>query len=63
MELKKCPFCGSEAKLEKIPLANNKTKIKVSCTHCRCHTGVIEVITSEEQAISECIENWNRRTV
>lgn len=50
-ELKKCPFCGGEAKTEKYLLVY----WRVRCT--KCFTLQTEMVTSEKSAIAA----WNRR--
>lgn len=59
-ELKRCPFCGGEAKIYNI---NGKKQVR--CTVCRCRTPRMSrsdyfrkpVETNEELAIKA----WNRR--
>lgn len=63
MKIKECPFCDSEARIARIELTNKKVRVFIRCTRCGGHTPQVEVSTSEEQAIKECIENWNRRVV
>lgn len=63
MKIKECPFCGSDAKIARTKLTNKKVIVFIKCTRCSSHTPHVEVVTSEEQATKECIENWNRRAV
>lgn len=55
-ELKKCPFCGGEAKVEYFKSINNVEIVaaEVMCTKCRASSGTYR--TKEE-----AIEAWNRR--
>lgn len=52
-ELKKCPFCGGEAKLGIIEYRYENT---VECSQCNCLLD--NIYTSKEQAI----QAWNKRT-
>lgn len=49
IQLKKCPFCGGEAKFVKTSIAEY-----VQCTRCKAETGVIS-------SFAEAAEAWNRR--
>lgn len=51
-ELKKCPFCGGEAKIYK--LFDYISKYRVECTYC-------DMYTSAYATKEEAIEAWNRR--
>lgn len=53
-ELKRCPFCGGEAKEEIIPIEEYKTEVCViMCKECSCG------ISKMGKNITE--EAWNRR--
>ena len=70
-ELKRCPFCGSEVELEKIPLwyGNGRGykdcyKFEIRCKKCGCRVDQPEndsVYRSEEKAKNNAIKAWNRR--
>lgn len=47
--LKKCPFCGGEAKFVKTDIAEY-----VQCTRCKAKTGAIS-------SFEEAAKAWNRR--
>lgn len=77
MEIKKCPFCGSEAVIERICSAYElkPNSYHVICIHCQCASSAISATTymqykgkknytvTPEIAIKDSIEGWNRRTV
>ena len=58
-DLKKCPFCNSEAMIreskQKLILNEIVTCYSVICSHCHCETRFCK---TEEEAIS----NWNKRS-
>lgn len=70
-ELKPCPFCGNEVKVEKIPLwyGNGRGysgcyEFKIKCESCGCSVDQPEndsVYRSEEKARENAVEAWNRR--
>ena len=55
-ELKRCPFCGSEAKFKRYypPFFGKRRRSIVQCTSCRCNSG-------EWGRADKAIESWNRR--
>lgn len=54
-DLKHCPFCGSEAKLEYQYPPFGKRRISiVRCNRCRCNSG-------EWGRVDNAIKAWNRR--
>ena len=55
--LKPCPFCGSD----KLKVDNRKGTYSIRCNRCHARGWNINNIISEEDAISEAIELWNRR--
>lgn len=72
MELKPCPFCGSEPVTRIYPLHSLKGKSKVEIlVRCpECGTSKSITVTEEEKpltfndiyiAIEQCEELWNRR--
>ena len=55
-QLKRCPFCGSDAAIEVLQRAREKLpRYRIECKWCWCGTGWDYL--SEEMAI----EAWNRR--
>lgn len=70
MELKKCPFCGGEAYLEKSSRVYNKGKTEkaafVRCTNCMARTGKVMLsdyncTSHSREAEEKAVELWNRR--
>lgn len=65
VQLKKCPFCGSEAKIRHLGKVTDKTKlgIQVRCKCCECGTAPIYPLPylSYEQRKNIAIERWNKR--
>lgn len=66
MNLKECPFCGSEAKeepFEEEGLSSNFHPARVICKspHCRA---AIEIVSLKpfETNVKQAIERWNKRT-
>ena len=51
-ELKRCPFCGGEAKIDNTDLLG----VEVRCTVCPCDVGRYWFVTEEKAAAA-----WNRR--
>lgn len=76
IELKPCPFCGSEAHVVQIStcFSQNPTTIRnsyiISCSSGCCETKEcedeiirsIEGIEIKHDGVKEAIEAWNRRT-
>lgn len=64
-ELKRCPFCGNEAKVKCVGKGKNRTElgVKVECTYCECGTAVIYPVAfmGFEARKDLAIRNWNRR--
>ena len=54
-KLKPCPFCGGEAKLEKV-----SGFVVAKCGDCGAESGVVG-ISAEYCANDKAIEKWNRR--
>ena len=77
MEIKKCPFCGSEAVIEKHYSAFDlePNSYHVICIRCQCSSQSIVATTymqyrkkrnftvTPEIAIKDSSEFWNRRSV
>lgn len=66
IELKPCPFCGGEAKIESLPPDEQyeTTSYYISCYDCGSSTsfGYIYVDkTARECTKKETIDKWNRR--
>ena len=70
MELKKCPFCGGEAYLEKSARVYNKGKTEkaayVRRTSCFARTGKVMIsdygfTSHSKEAEEKAVELWNRR--
>lgn len=70
MELKKCPFCGGEAYLEKSSRVYNKGKTEraafVRCMSCMARTGKVMLsdyncTSHSREAEEKVVELWNRR--
>lgn len=56
-ELKPCPFCGSDAKLEQhYPYMQRRIVSKICCTKCRANSGIWGMK-------NKAIEAWNRRVI
>lgn len=56
INLKKCPFCGGEAKLNV-----SKDGVRVRCTEC--HNQSVQLIDDDTYtAVYAVIAFWNRRT-
>lgn len=63
-KLKKCPFCGGEAKLFQTPLNCKDKRIiyVVACSNCRLQTREIEANQSDDKfAIKSVVKLWNLR--
>lgn len=60
-EIKKCPFCGSEAQLDNIDNGNNGWWYSVICMKPMCRCGVSSTDYSYYNE-KDAIEAWNRRT-
>ena len=58
-ELKPCPFCGGEAKLQDTTYGNNISAYVVRCKNIDCD---IRPATSYFRLKKEAIERWNRRS-
>lgn len=77
MEIKKCPFCGSDAVIEKHCFGYDTTpnSYRVVCIRCQCASASITATTyiqyrkkknftvTPEIAIKDSVESWNRRFV
>lgn len=70
MELKKCPFCGGEAYLEKSSRVYNRGKTEkaayVRCLDCSARTGKVMIsdygfTSHSKDAEEKAVEMWNRR--
>lgn len=74
IKLKRCPFCGGEAKVIDTNVYHDKAK-RVRCTVCGAYTGA-ELVDhpeikfagldestryTEQQAAEKAAERWNRR--
>jgi hypothetical protein len=57
-ELKKCPFCGGEAKT-KSRVWGGKKKFRLYCGNRKC----LSVITHWYDSFAEAIAAWNKRIV
>lgn len=53
-ELKKCPFCGGEAKVDELKLSNEFSYKRVFCTKCKART-------KNYRSYDEAIGAWNDR--
>lgn len=53
-ELKRCPFCGSEAEIQSLPIGQNKSKYRAVCLKCG-------IRLKYQGRKYEAIEAWNRR--
>lgn len=53
-ELRKCPFCGGEARIGKRILDWATWDYKIECSKCHCETDVYNTK-------QEVIEVWNKR--
>lgn len=77
IELKPCPFCGSNASVAKTMVYMDEGRA-IKCGKCRCRTntvfinhprllphggGKLDESTryTEEQAVAKAVELWNRR--
>lgn len=60
MELKHCPFCGSEAILRKVETGRNRSGYEyyVRCGNPHCP---VYVNTLNRNTEDEAVENWNQR--
>ena len=54
VELKPCPFCGADARVNRVPY-NGRTHYYVECSN-GCVEQIFPFMTEEE-----AIEEWNRR--
>ena len=70
MDLKRCPFCGGEAYLEKSSRVYNKGKTEkaafVRCMNCMARTGKVMLsdyncTSHSREAEEKAVELWNRR--
>jgi len=59
-ELKLCPFCGCEAKISLIQIAEDETASFVSCTECFAKTDGYEAPFGEPEAAAG---EWNNRPI
>lgn len=66
-QLKPCPFCGGEAKVDKYK-SKYITEVYVMCTECFCKTDSYYINTyyniynrTDEECIKYAVEAWNRR--
>lgn len=55
-QLKPCPFCGSEATLERF---ENMKLYRAICNHIPCR---VHLMGWWHENIEECIEEWNTRS-
>ena len=69
-ELMPCPFCGTEVKLEKIPLWHGSHgyhgcyKFEIECKNCGARPNYQQndtIYRNEEEAKTNTIKSWNRR--
>ncbi len=69
-KIKPCPFCGTEVELSKNPLWQgshgyyNCFEFKIICSKCGCNVTYNKndtIYRSEEEAIQNVIEAWNKR--
>ena len=58
-KLKKCPFCGGEAKISHI---GSKTRIATAIECSECHAGICRYYYGHDDAEAEVIEAWNMRS-
>lgn len=58
IELKSCPFCGSQARLLIAP-----SGVAVRCRKCFIGTLYHVDDTNSENAIWEAVDEWNRRVI
>lgn len=65
IELKPCPFCGGEGKLnehwESAGMGANAREFYVSCKSCRAHGGMASEFFENGDLRAKAIERWNRR--
>lgn len=59
-ELKKCPFCGSEARISINKTKQAQTSI-ITCDRCSCRKTLLKNSFYEGDIEKEAIEAWNRR--
>ena len=74
-ELRPCPFCGTEVKMQKKPLWHWNHgyhgyhccfNFEVKCPKCGCSVEYIDsntICRSEEEAIANIVKSWNERYV
>ena len=66
--LKPCPFCGGEAKLERIQ-HDKRDNMFIQCKNCGCATRIFSCdinliprrVKLDDKRISPVVEAWNRR--
>ena len=70
IELKPCPFCGENVKIERLPLwhgshgYHGSYEYDIHCSNCGCRVDLDRndtVYRSEEEARDNAIKAWNRR--
>ena len=64
VDLKPCPFCGSDA--EVIHIGNDYTKsqkIKIKCPKCRIERTDKVINHSIEWLLSKSVDSWNKRDI
>lgn len=58
-ELKRCPFCGGEARLQRW---HRKSDYYVICKECGCRTPLFQYqFDSKEERRKDAINTWNNR--
>lgn len=57
-DLKSCPFCGGEAKLQDTTYGNNISAYVVRCKNIECN---VRPTTNWFRLRKDAIEMWNRR--
>lgn len=71
IKLKPCPFCGTKVEMMKIPLWHDSHgyhgcyEFKIRCENCGCTLNYSQndtIYRSEEKAMENVVNAWNRRS-
>lgn len=60
-ELKPCPFCGGEAKIQHEYSRESGDWYAVDCLNKKCPMEIVIVTTGWRPTEAEAVEAWNRR--